>query len=91
MVESREEKFLLPCLESICHKVIVYSNREQTQEAHRAKVVLGEGEHKSLRTLAFTTEVIAQSPPALQVNSIVSACATLIVCVHNLFQGLLRA
>ena len=41
---------------------------------NRAKVeyIAGKGEHKSLRTLASAVEVIAQSPAALQVNSIVS-------------------
>ena len=41
---------------------------------NRAKVkyIAGKGKHKSSRTLASAVEVIAQSPAALQVNSIVS-------------------
>ena len=44
---------------------------EAAREA-RAKVIAAEGEHKSSRALAHAAEVIAQSPAALQVNSIVS-------------------
>ena len=44
---------------------------EAAREA-RAKVIAAEGEHKSSRALAQAAEVIAQSPAALQVNSIVS-------------------
>ena len=43
---------------------------EAAREA-RAKVIAAEGEHKSSRALAHAAEVIAQSPAALQVNSIV--------------------
>ena len=42
---------------------------EAAREA-RAKVIAAEGEHKSSRALAHAAEVIAQSPAALQVNSI---------------------
>ena len=43
-------------------------------EPNRAKVdyIIGEGKHKSSRTLASAIEIIAQSPAILQMNSIVS-------------------
>ena len=56
---------------------------EAAREA-RAKVIAAEGEHKSSRALAHAAEVIAQSPAALQVNSIVYHTTTVVAFVYVL-------